>query len=97
MWQTTTVNLGIIHPGQSRKAIFIWDGDFPEIDKVIASCGCMNPGFSPGKKEVYTTIKINDFPKHMKGVGEVNITKNIVVYYKNGSKEVLYITAKLVK
>ena len=97
MWQTTTVNLGKMTPGQSRKARFVWDGDFPDIVNVIASCGCMSTGFSAGLKEVYTTINIATFPKHMKGAGEVNFVKNLVVNYRDGSKEVLYVTGKLIQ
>jgi hypothetical protein len=95
MWKTNEINIGRIKIGEVKKVVFEYEGN-QIISRVVPGCGCSDAVL---KDNVITvTLRIKDFPKHLKNVYEVNIKKNIVVYYKDVIRpEVLYIAGKLIQ
>lgn len=96
-WKNNTINLGNIK--ENSKHILTYESVTP-LDIINISPGCTPCTSIKGYKNNNLTVeyKVSKIPIHLKkNPGYQQIIKTIVVTYKDGSKEVLIFTAKIIK
>jgi hypothetical protein len=83
---------------QDSRTTFYFDmvsGESPEIKEIKTSCGCSAAVVKGGKIKV--TFKANFIPLHLKHQGYYTTEQSISVEYKNGEKEYLRFSAKIIQ
>lgn len=90
-WQNKHINLGVIKAHSKKVLTFVADGELNNVSSMVSSCGCSSP------KQVDNTIVVTytpgSVPFHLQAKGEYKTTKNITVYYIDGTQDVLSFTA----
>lgn len=60
-----------------------------DIDEIEGTCQCMNPYYDKYAKEVVVIYNSDRVPNHLKEQGFYEVTKKIIVKYKDGKKDTL--------
>lgn len=97
-WERKKIDLGIIK--ERTKVQFVYKANKSlDIVKIKAGCsGCVKVGnFDKDKLELPVTYTANSIPAHFLQQGKVeqDITKSVLVKYKDNTEEVLLFTAKI--
>lgn len=97
-WRQRQINLGDTNVGEKRKFSFMSTGELPEIETITASCGCTTPEYNKEEGVLIVNFKAGKIPKHLQGKQNYyNTSKYITVFYKNGLKDVLSFTSKIIQ
>lgn len=91
-FETQEKDLGRIRRHSVHTVVFKALDDIPEIKNILVGCGCTKPKYNAETKELTVIYKAGEIPRHII-VGNQNITKYVTINYKDGSSEVLTITA----
>jgi len=91
-WKNRVIDLGIVK--QTNKVIIEFEATsiISNVGKVSTSCGCTKAVIKDSK--VVVTYKPGSIPIHLK---EMTTFKNIIIYYKDGSQDILTFNAKVIK
>ena len=91
-------NLGVLKVGQKTPVIFkLKEGvTNPGIVHVTASCGCTKAKFDEKLRAVTATYTPKSIPHQRRSEGFYTPTNRITVTYKDGAKETLNFTAKII-
>jgi len=82
--------IGEVSVGEKVRATFKLKDDAPDIIDMRASCSCTSPTYNKESNEVSSILTVPKFSKHIKGSTQ-KIQKSILVNFKDGSQNVLYI------
>lgn len=92
-WIKKHISLGEIKSGKKKELIFTPEGELKSIRNMVSSCGCSSP------KKVGNTIVVTytpgSVPFHLRAKGEYITTKNITIYYNDGTSDILSFTATI--
>lgn len=92
-WVKKHIGLGDIKVGSKKQLIFTPEGELKQISSMVSSCGCSTP------KQMGNTIVVSytpgAVPYHLRAKGEYKTTKNITVYYMDGTSDVLSFSATI--
>ncbi len=88
-------HLGTVKANSKKEIIFEGNGILPEIKLMTASCACTKPVRKGNNIKV--VFRPGGFPKHLIGASEYMTQKNVVIYYKDGSQEILKFKALISK
>lgn len=94
MWDKREINLGEIKPNTKHSVKFIYTGE-EDIESVAVSCQCTTPEIDRELGVVNVTYSAGTLYPY-KGETTKNVHKSIKVYFKDGSMDLLKITAKIV-
>lgn len=93
-WKNKSVNLGEISANVKITIIFEAKEKL-DIQRITSSCGCSVPKYDKEKNVIVVSYTPSSVPYHLKSRGDYHTTKNITVYYNDGTKDVLYFKAKI--
>lgn len=96
-WDKNQVSLGDIKVGVRKVVTFKKVKDIPLIKTLTSSCNCSTPTYDSVKGEITVSFKPTAVPKHLNNQGWYLTKKSIFIVYIDGTKDVLYITAKVFK
>ena len=93
-WKSKIKNLGTITVGKTQRVVYQSLTSL-EVKNISSSCGCTSPTYDAGKKELVVKYTPNPIPVHLRTLGFYNSVKTITVYYKDGTRDVLTLKAKV--
>lgn len=95
-WENSLQHIGTVKSGIYVTIKFKALEPIPEIRRLSASCGCTKPSYD--EKENLITVKFNTgkIPKHLVPQGYYETSKSVLIHYKDGEKDRLTFTAKIV-
>lgn len=95
-WEEYEIDLGEVKKKSTVSAIFTAKEDIKTIAGIVASCGCTTPIYDLEKKTLSVSFKAGNIPFHLRKQGFYIANKKITVTYEDGTKDQLFIKAKIV-
>lgn len=87
--------LGEVKANSKKTIIYEGIGELSKIRRITTSCECAKP-MQIGNN-IKVVFKAGVFPRHLVGRNSYETMKQFVVYYVDGTKEVLSFKAKITK
>ena len=95
-WKSSFIDLGTIVQKTTVTVGFEALRDL-DIQDVQASCGCSKPLYDSKNRRILVNYTPSEVPVHLRHQGYYNASQTITVYYKDGTKDSLNFTAKVIK
>ena len=95
-WKSSFIDLGTIVQKTTVTVGFEALRDL-DIQDVQASCGCSKPLYDNKNRRILVNYTPSEVPVHLRHQGYYNASQTITVYYKDGTKDSLNFTAKVIK
>ena len=95
-WKSSFIDLGTIVQKTTVTVGFEALRDL-DIQDVQASCGCSKPSYDSKNRRILVNYTPSEVPVHLRHQGYYNASQTITVYYKDGTKDSLNFTAKVIK
>lgn len=89
-WKNPIIQLGTFKKGKTFNLTFEALITIPEIEDIVASCGCTSLKYDTSSKKLSVFFKSGEIPLHI--VDKQYFNKLITVYYVDGTSDYLHIT-----
>lgn len=94
-WKERIIDLGTLHINTEKSFSFESITSLVDVQSITSSCSCTTLKYD--SNVIIGKFKTGSFPKHLQDKDSYTTNKFITVTYKSGLKDVLTITAKIVK
>ena len=89
-WINPIIKIGTVKSNKVYNYIYQGLPTMPDVARFHATCGCTSLRYDTEGKELKVTYKSGKFPNHIEG-DSMGVNKPIIVQYKNGTEEALYL------